>query len=390
MTVPAVLSLLLLAYTIAGYPLLQALLARLRPNPSDAAEPAETDAFVSVVICARDEGPRIAARIDNLLAMDYPAERMEVIVVSDGSVDGTDEAVLGYGDPRVRLIRREIPAGKAAALNAGVAAASHDLLLLGDARQTFAPDVARLLLSHFRDPEVGAVSGRLEIRPESGSGAASGVGSSYWSLEVRLRADEAASGSVIGVTGAVYALRKECFTPLPEGTVLDDLLIPMRAALKGYRILYDTRAVAVDAKPVSDAGETTRKVRTLYGNLQLLHLAPELFLPWKNPLWFRFVSHKILRLFLPLFFAGTLAFSLPAGGWLTWFGALQAVGWLAAWYASKTKNDSRPGRALSALLLLNLAVIRAWVRFLRNDEQVWGSASSNHPGDQADTGGKRG
>ncbi|WP_338667625.1 glycosyltransferase [Pseudodesulfovibrio methanolicus] len=382
MTILAALSLLLLAYTIAGYPLVQACLARLRPRPVDAADPADTGDPVSVIICARDEGPRIAARIANLLAMDYPAERLEVIVVSDGSVDGTDQAVLGYGDPRVRLIRQDHPMGKAAALNAGVAAAAHELLLLGDARQTFAPDVARLLLSHFHDPSVGAVSGRLEIRPEHGSGAASGVGSSYWSLEVRLRAAESAGGSVIGVTGAIYALRKACFAPLPEGTVLDDVLIPMRAALKGYRILYDTRAVAVDAKPVSDAGETTRKVRTLYGNLQLLRLAPELFLPWKNPLWFRFISHKILRLFLPLFFAGALVFSLAAGGWLSGFGALQAMGWLAAWYAWKTKNGSRPGKALSALLLLNLAVIRAWVRFLHNDEQVWTAASSNHPGDR--------
>ena len=378
----AALSLLLLAYTIAGYPLLQAALARLRPNPSKIAEP---NTPVSIIICARDEGPRIRARIDNLLAMDYPANRIEVIVVSDGSVDSTDDEVLGHGDPRVRLVRQERPMGKAAALNAGFAAASHGLLLMGDARQTFAPDVARLLLSHFNDPEVGAVSGRLEIRPESGGGAASGVGSSYWNLEVRLRADEAASGSVIGVTGAIYALRRECFAPLPEGTVLDDVLIPMRAALDGYRILYDVRAVAVDTKPVSDEGETARKVRTLYGNLQLLRLAPELFLPWRNPLWFRFISHKILRLFLPLFFAGTLLFSLPAGGWLTWFGVLQAAGWLAAWYAWKTKNNSRPGKILSALLLLNLAVIRAWVRFFRNDEQVWASASSNHPGDrQAD------
>ncbi|EGB14397.1 glycosyl transferase family 2 [Pseudodesulfovibrio mercurii] len=382
MTVLAVLSLLLLAYTIAGYPLLQTAVARFRPRPVDAADPTDTDAPVSVVICARDEGPRIQTRIANLLAMDYPAERLEVIVVSDGSVDGTDEAVLGYGDPRVRLIRQDRPMGKAAALNAGVAAASHDLLLMGDARQTFAPDVARLLLSHFHDPTVGAVSGRLEIRPEHGSGAASGVGASYWSLEVRLRAAESAGGSVIGVTGAIYALRKVCFAPLPEGTVLDDVLIPMRAALKGYRVLYDTRAVAVDAKPVSDAGESARKVRTLYGNLQLLRLAPELFLPWKNPLWFRFVSHKILRLFLPLFFGGALIFSLAAGGWLSWFGVLQAVGWLAAWYAWKTKNNSRPGRVLSALLLLNLAVIRAWVRFLRNDDQVWSAASSNHPGDR--------
>lgn len=380
MTILAALSLFLLAYTIAGYPLIQAALARFRPRPSSAADP---DGPVSVIICARDEGPRIRARIDNLLAMEYPADRMEIIVVSDGSVDNTDDAVLGYGDPRVRLVRQERPMGKAAALNAGIAAASHDLLLLGDARQTFAPDVARLLLSHFNDPRVGAVSGRLEIRPEQGSGAASGVGSSYWSYEVRLRAAESASGSVIGVTGAIYALRRECFTPLPEGTILDDVLIPMRAVLAGWRILYETRAVAVDVKAVSDQSEKQRKVRTLYGNLQLMRLAPELFVPWKNPLWLRFISHKILRLFLPALFAVALIFSLLAGGWMTWFGALQAAGWGAALIAWKTRNNSLPGKALSALLLLNLAVIQAWVRFFKKDAEVWGTASSNITQDEA-------
>jgi cellulose synthase/poly-beta-1,6-N-acetylglucosamine synthase-like glycosyltransferase len=380
MTTLAVLSLLLLGYTIAGYPLIQMALARLRPRPVKTAEPSEP---ISIIICARNEGPRIRTRIDNILAMDYPAERMEVIVVSDGSVDNTNQEVLGYGDPRVRLIRQERPMGKAIALNAGIEAASHDLLLLGDARQAFAPDVARLLLSHFNHPQVGAVSGRLEIRPKHGSGAASGVGSSYWSLEVRLRTAEAKSGSVIGVTGAIYALRKECFSPLPEGTILDDVLIPMRAALKGYRILYDTRAAAVDTKSVSDSSEMQRKVRTLYGNLQLLRLAPELFVPWRNPLWLRFVSHKIMRLFLPAFFTGALIFSLLAGGWMTWFGVLQAVGWTTALMAWKTRNNSLPGKALSALLLLNLAVVLAWLHFFQNDEDMWGTASSNLATQQA-------
>lgn len=373
MTFLVALFLLLLAYTIAGYPLAQMIMAWLRPRPVEIAEPSEP---LSIIICARDEGPRIRARIDNILTMDYPAKCMEVIVVSDGSVDNTDQEVLGYGDLRVRLIRLERPMGKAIALNAGIQAASHNLLLFGDARQTFAPDVARLLLANFNHPQVGAVSGRLEILPEHGSGAASGVGSSYWNFEVRLRTAEAKSGSVIGVTGAIYALRKECFSPLPEGTILDDVLIPMRAALEGYRILYDTRAVAIDTKPVSDSSEMQRKVRTLYGNLQLLRLAPELFVPWRNPLWLRFISHKIMRLFLPALFAGALFFSLLAGGWLTWFGVLQAVGWTTALMAWKSRNNSLPGKALSALLLLNLAAIQAWVRYLRDDD-VWGTASSN-------------
>ena len=332
---------------------------------------------VSIIVCVRNEISHIHKRIENILSMEYPADFVELIIVSDGSIDGTNEAIAGYGDKRVNLIALASPSGKAAALNAGIEAASHDFLIFGDARQTFNSDVVQRLLSHFNDPGVGAVSGRLVIQPAHGNGAAAGIGSAYWNYEVRLRNNEAATDSVIGVTGAIYALRKSCFTPLPQETILDDLLIPMRAVMQGYRIAYDAGAIAVDTKPVDNAGELARKVRTLFGNLQLIHLAPELFLPWKNRLWFRFISHKILRLFLPFMLAGCLLSSLFAGGFLTAFGILQLVCWAGAWIALKTGNTSLPGKALSAFLLLNVAVILAWKCFLTGNENVWGTASSN-------------
>lgn len=370
----ALLSLFLLTYTIAAYPALQSLLARFRPSPVNKGGFTPP---LSAVICVRDEEKQIVRRIRNLLGMDYPADLIEVVIVSDGSTDDTEKMVADFGDPRVKLIALDEQRGKASALNAGIGSASHDFLLLGDARQTFSPNTARDLMAHFNDPGVGAVSGRLDIRPESGQGAASGIGSSYWSYEVQLRTAEAASDSVIGVSGAIYALRKACFSPIPEGTILDDVLIPMRTVLQGYRVTFESAAVAEDTKAVEDKGELTRKVRTLYGNLQLMRLCPDAFLPWRNRLWCRFISHKILRLFLPAMFGGSLLFSLLAGGLFTLFGLFQAICWGMAIHFWRTGNDSKAGRALSALVLLNLAAIKAWSAFLTGNAEVWSAASSN-------------
>lgn len=363
----------------------QWIFARFKPksvNKSPLFEP------VSIIICVRNEISHAHDRIGNILSMQYPSSLLELIIVSDGSVDGTNEAVVDYGDKRVKLITLASPSGKAAALNAGVEAASHELLIFGDARQTFNLDVVMRLVSHFNDPQVGAVSGRLVIQPAHGDGAAAGIGSAYWSYEVRLRNNEAATDSVIGVTGAIYALRKSCFSPIPHGTILDDLLIPMRAVMQGYRIAYDAEAIAIDTQPVDTTRELSRKVRTLYGNLQLLRLAPELFLPWKNRLWVRFISHKILRLFLPAMLTACLIFSLLSGGFLMVFGLFQVLCWTAAWVAFKINNSSRPGRALSAFLLLNLAVVQAWVRFISGDEDVWQVSSSQLDGNRKN--GKKG
>jgi biofilm PGA synthesis N-glycosyltransferase PgaC len=372
----ALLFLFFVFYTIIGYPALNWAFAKVQPSNIDKKTLCEA---ISIIVCVRNEASLISKRIENILAMDYPPDLLEVIIVSDGSDDGTNEAVLAFKDERIKFIPLALPSGKAVALNAGIKAASHEYLLFADARQTFYPDVAQRLIDHFHDPQIGAASGRLIIQPEQeqADGAASGIGTSYWNYEVWLRKNEAANDSVIGVTGAIYALRKKCFTPLPAGTILDDLLIPLRVANQGFRIAYDADAIAVDSKPVHNTGELARKVRTLYGNLQLIRIAPDLFLPWKNRLWLRFISHKVLRLFLPAMLAGCLFSSLFAGGVMTVFGFVQLACWGSAWVALTTGNNSMPGKALSAFLLLNVAVLLAWKCFFTGNENVWGATSSN-------------
>lgn len=287
---------LLVAFTYAGYPLCMLLLARIAPRPvaarADAALP-----MVSVVMPVHDAEAGVAAKLRNLLALDYPDERIEVLVACDGCSDGTADAARGIGDPRVRVLEFAQRRGKASCLNDAVASALGDVLLMVDVRQRIEPGALRALVAHLADPAVGVVGGQLRFEdPDTGFAASVDA---YWRYESAIRQAEAASGSVVGVSGALYAMRRTLFRPLPAETVLDDVLVPMRVAAQGARVTWQPAAVAWDRASDSVSGERVRKVRTLAGNLQLVQLAPWLLHPGRNPLWFRFVGHKLLRLAAP-------------------------------------------------------------------------------------------
>lgn len=296
------LSLAILAHTFVGYPLLIALLARMRPKPL--AVIASSEPRVTVIVAAFNEAARIRARIENLFASDLPADRLKVLVVSDGSSDSAAEVIRAIGDSRVNVIERRERSGKAACLNAAIAEASSELIVFTDARQRFAPDTIARLVLHFADPQVGAVSGALEIE-QSDAGVAAGV-DVYWRLEKFLRAAESRFDSSIGCTGAVYAIRRELFSPIPEDTVLDDVVIPMQIAVRGFRVLHDPFAVAFDPQQLDPARERIRKRRTLAGNFQMLFRYAAWLLPWRNRLWWQLISHKYLRVCAPLFLAAAL------------------------------------------------------------------------------------
>lgn len=262
---------------------------------------------VSVIVAARNEAARLPARVENLLASDYPNELLQIIVASDGSSDGTAAALAPFAD-RIQLLM--LPAsGKAAALNAGVEHARHPILVFADARQRFAPDAISRLVRHFRQPQIGAVSGELMLEPSS-STIGAGVGA-YWNYEKWLRRREAVVGSTIGVTGAIYAMRRELWQPLPPETLLDDVLGPIRVVLQGYQVTFDSDALAFDEAPTNTEQELRRKMRTLAGNFQLLAQEPRLLLPGVNPVWLQFMSHKIGRLLAP--YALMTIFATSAG-----------------------------------------------------------------------------
>ena len=303
-------SIVVIGYVYAGYPLLLAACSRLSRRPPRRPSIAEITSWpsISIVLAARNEAGRLPARIRNLLEIAYPGPR-EVIVVSDGSTDGTGDVVREFGGS-VRLV--EVPAGgKPLALNAGVAQAQGEILVFADARQQFSEFALMELVANFSDPEVGGATGELVIDAERESTASTvgdGVGL-YWTYEKWLRRHESCVWSTLGATGAIYALRRSLWTPLPAETLLDDVLAPMRAVLAGWRIVFEERAQAFDRAALDAAAESRRKIRTLAGNYQILAQEPRLLVPFVNPVWLHYVSHKVGRLIVPWALAAVLVSS---------------------------------------------------------------------------------
>jgi biofilm PGA synthesis N-glycosyltransferase PgaC len=197
----------------------------------------------------------------------------------------------------VRTVLLDSPQGKASALNEGVSKAQNPIIVFTDARQALEPQSLKILVANFADPDVGCVSGELMLRQGADPTSTEGIGT-YWKIEKLVRTFESNTGSVVGVTGAFYAARKDLLVPLPPNTILDDVYTPMHVAKAGSRVIFESEARAWDV-PVAAAGvEFRRKVRTLTGNYQLLLLAPWMLTP-SNPLLWRLISHKLLRLFVP-------------------------------------------------------------------------------------------
>jgi cellulose synthase/poly-beta-1,6-N-acetylglucosamine synthase-like glycosyltransferase len=282
-------------YVYVGYPVLLLAWSRLRPKPVQV-HPNEPP--VSVIIAVRDEAEALARKIANLRSLDYPASHLQIVVVSDGRNPNTAAVLRRHaGIVDALYVGR---GGKAQALNAGVEAARHDILVFADVRQRFDRQALHGLVAPLTDPSVGGVSGELMLDAETGGGSTDigeGLGG-YWRYEKWLRRHESAVGSTMGATGAIYALRRALWRPLPADTILDDVLAPMRAVLAASRVVFSSDALAFD--PVAPSGvELRRKVRTLAGNYQILRLEPRLLNPFRNPVWIQYMSHKVGRLLVP-------------------------------------------------------------------------------------------
>jgi cellulose synthase/poly-beta-1,6-N-acetylglucosamine synthase-like glycosyltransferase len=223
---------------------------------------------------------------------------VEIIIVSDGSTDQTCELVKNCGQQNVRLIALAQRQGKAVAINHGMEQAQGEIILYADVRQHFAADVISELVAHFADPTVCCVRGELILVKDAESQIQAEMGA-YWKYEKWVRKMESRTGSVVGATGAIYAIRRPLFIPLPQDTILDDVLTPLNVVNQGYRCVFDSNAVAYDSFSKDTGQEWRRKVRTLAGNWQLLSLQPTLLWPWRNFCWWRFISHKIMRLLVP-------------------------------------------------------------------------------------------
>lgn len=361
----------LIAYTYLGYPGWLRLRSRWRRRPVNRGS-GETS--ISVVMVVRNEEAVLDSKLQNLISLNYPAHLFEIIVVSDSSDDATNDILSRWSKSQgIRVIAHPQSRGKAAGLNDAVNIAKGEIIVFTDARQKIEPDALRFLAENFADPQVGCASGELMLgNPKSGE-AGSGMGL-YWRIEKQVRELESASGSVVGATGALYAVRRNLVVPVPVEIILDDVYIPMNIARQGFRVVFDSRARAWDVPNLGAGREFARKVRTLSGNYQLIQLAPWL-LTGSNPLRFEFVSHKLLRLAVPLALAATLVSCIFLRGSVYRLALVLQVGFYAlsllAIAQFRRGPVARIADAALTFVVLNTAAALAFANFVTGKKVAW-------------------
>jgi cellulose synthase/poly-beta-1,6-N-acetylglucosamine synthase-like glycosyltransferase len=352
----------LVGYTYVAFPALVLVRARLRPRPHRSAPITPS---VSLVIAARNEAVALPVKLDNLLALDYPPERLEVVIASDGSDDGTDAIAAARGNGRVRVL--SLPrVGKAAALNAAVAASSGEIVVFSDANSLYAPDALRALVAPFADPSVGGVAGdQRYVGDDTGEPVATGE-RRYWDLDRMVKRAESRGGNAISATGAIYAVRRELFRPVPAG-VTDDFATSTAVIAQGRRLVFAPEAVAYEPVAASGGAEFERKVRVMTRGLNAVVARRELLDPRRHGFYaLQLLSHKVLRrtMALPL---AVLALSSAAearrsrlfGAVAAAQGAVYALGLAGLLMGRRAAGAPRVVALPAYFCLVNLASVRA-------------------------------
>ena len=291
-------------YCYLGYPVLIYFLSQWKPWPVSR-KPITPS--VSMVLSVWNEDDVIETKLKNILDLDYPADQIEILIASDGSTDQTVPIVRRYVSERIKLFdfpdrgggAGEGGGGKMVRLNELARQAQNEIIVFTDARQEFSPSAIRYLVKNFADPKVGCVSGELIFKAMK-EGTSIGV-NVYWEYEKFIRNHESQFHSMLGATGAIYAIRRELYSPVPVQAVLDDMYIPSKIVLKGYRAIFENEALAYDKPADSPLEENRRKTRTIYGNYQLITLLPKIYMPGVSPVAFQMFSHKLLRIIMPFF-----------------------------------------------------------------------------------------
>ena len=366
-------------YTYAGYPIVMWILSRLRPKPWVVSTISPS---VSIVLAVHNGKALLPRKIKHLLGLDYRNIK-EIIIVSDGSTDGTAELLAHQRHPRLTTIILDEHCGKAVAVNAGMVKATSEVILFVDIRPEIGPRAIQHLLSNFADPQVGCVAGELILRKDSHDSASAAVSGLYWRYEEWIRTCESICGSPVGVYGGFYAIRRALAVPQPAGIILDDMFQPLSIIRQGYRSVLDAHAYVYDTWPTKIEDEFQRKVRTLAGNFQLFQLAPWTLTP-RNPVFFQLVSHKVMRLVVPylmiLLFVSTLALSSSSHLYVA-FAVFQIAGWLIAiaglYYRIPVLH--RIAAPASALLVLKAAAVAGLYRFLFTRGPLWKIWTSDDP-----------
>ncbi len=361
----------LVFYAYLGYAALLWVDSRVRPWPLRRGPHVP---FVSVVMVVRDEEKALPRKLENLAALDYPQDRREVVVVSDGSQASTERILSAAAkEAGCRALIFSERKGKACRLNDALAVARGEIVLFVDARQAIERNALRLLMENFVEDTVGCASGELMLGDANSGEAEQGMGI-YWRVEKRIRELESASGSVVGATGALYAARHALLETLPAETIIDDVFLPLCVARRGARVVFDGRARAWDSPDLGAGREFRRKVRTLTGNYQLLQIAPWL-MKGENPLRFRFISHKLLRLVVPFALAAMLVTSLLIAQPFYRVALFAQLFFYALSLLALTEVRlgplARVANAALTLIVLNSAAVVAFGNFLTGRKEVW-------------------
>ena len=352
-------------YVLFGYPLLLDLAARHRMRPVARGTDLKT---VTVLLSVYNGEPWMRDKLRSLLELDYPRDRMQILVISDGSTDRTAGIVREFASEGVELL--DLPrGGKAAALNAGIRSARGEVLFFTDVRQPLDPGCLKSLVSCLGDPQVGAACGHVYFIGDV-AGAHLGM---YWRYEKWIRNNQTRLGSIQAGTGCIYVMRRDLVVPLPSDTLLDDTYLPLAACLRGYRFILDQGAIAYEY-PNSLDSEFRRKVRTLAGIYQLIGFFPALLSP-SNPMWIHFASYKLGRLVLPfaLLLLAASSFGLPPlwaklalSGQALFYGLAVIDPWIPAKFPLK-----RLSSVIHTFVVLMLASLCAISIFVVPPRSLW-------------------
>ncbi|OPY91673.1 MAG: Poly-beta-1,6-N-acetyl-D-glucosamine synthase [Syntrophus sp. PtaU1.Bin208] len=363
-------SLIILLYIYVGYPAALMILARLLPVPVRKGEYTPT---VSILIAAYNEAKCIGKTIENKLALDYAGDKIEIIVISDGSDDGTDDVVRRYADRGVRLIRQEPRAGKTAALNLAIPRAKGEIIVFSDANSLYETDALRKLLANFKDPGVGYVTGKMIYVNPDGSVTGDGC-SAYMRYENRLRTLETAVGSLVGVDGGIDAVRKTLYRPM-RADQLPDFVLPLDVVAQGYRVVYEPGAVLRE-KALAEASDEYRmrvrvSLRAFWALRDMRHL---LSFSWNALYAWQLWSHKVLRYLSFVFLAGAYignALLVTKESYYAGLFAIQSLGYVAGLAAPLVSNRGfRLAHMIHYFMLINVAAMHAFLKFTLGHKQV--------------------
>lgn len=307
----------MLLYTYLGYPILMYVLAKLRQRRSQRA-PGQIASntnhqdwpFVTFLIPAYNEQNVIRQKVENTLNLDYPKERLRITVVSDGSTDQTNDMLASYSENEIHFIARPKRRGKTTVLNKVIPKLEGEIIVLSDASGLLQPDALKKLVRHFKDPNVGCVSGVYSFETEDES-LRSMTERIYWQYETFLKKYESQVHSVIGAHGALYGFRRHLFEPLDKKAINDDFILPMQIIRQGYRVLYEPDAIVIERESTNLNGEFQRRIRINVGNFQMIYVLHSLLNPKRGRVALQFISHKVLRTISPVFIL-----LLPLACWL--------------------------------------------------------------------------